>query len=130
MALLFFLAVSPFVPLLAAIYPGYVVPIILGSAVVIAAPLGIVLARALLRGVEDEFFEKYRKSERFYALAAAASQLGVIMATFGPGAMGTLGIVASAAGMLAAVCLLCKSSPAGNRRDVRFRTPADQRHLE
>ena len=46
MAFLFFLAVSPFVTFLADVYAGYVVPIILIGAFVIASPMGIVLTRA------------------------------------------------------------------------------------
>jgi hypothetical protein len=113
MALLFFLAGSPFVPLLAGIYPGHVTPIVLAGALVLAAPPGIVLARALQRGLEDELAERYRRSERSYFLAAAASQLGVVMVSLGRGAVGAPGIVLSAGGMLAAFWLLLKASPAG-----------------
>jgi hypothetical protein len=123
MALLFVLATSPFVPFLAAVYPGHVVPIILLGAVAIAAPLGIVFARSLLRGLEDELVERYRKSEVFYLLAASASQLGVVMASLTRGAVATLGIVMSAAGMLAAMWLLWKVSPAGSRRNRTLPAP-------
>jgi hypothetical protein len=130
MALLFILAESPFVLLLAGLYPGYVVAIVLVGAFVVAAPLGVVLAGALRGSSEDELAEKYRKSERLYFLAAAASQLGVIMTSLGRGAVGTPGLVVSAGGMLAALWLLLKASPAGSRRDARSPAPVDQGRLE
>jgi hypothetical protein len=130
MALLFFLAESPFVPVLAGLYPGYVAAIVLASAFVVAAPVGIVLARALQRGSEDELAEKYRKTERLYLLAAAASQVGAIMTGLGRGDLITPGIVVSAGGMLAALWLLIKASAEGFSRDAHPPTPADQGPLE
>jgi hypothetical protein len=130
MALLFFLAESPFVQLLAGVYPDHIVPIILAGALVIAAPPGIVLARALQRGLEDEFAENYRKLERFYVLAATASQVVVVMATLGRRTVGAPGLVVSAAGMSAALWLLLKAAPAGIRRDHGFPTPLDQGRLD
>jgi hypothetical protein len=130
LALLFFLAESPFVPLLAGLYPGYVVPIVLAGALAVSVPLGVVLAHALQRGLEDEFAEEYRKLERFYFLAAAASLVGVILASLGRGAIGTLGVVVSAGGMLAAGWMLLKAAPAVSRRDGRLAAPMDRGHLE
>ncbi len=87
LALVFFLGVSPFVPLLAKLYPGYVVPIVLAGSLIIGSPLGLALGHAVLRGLEDEFAEKYRRSERFYLLAAAASQGGLLLTSLGRGAV-------------------------------------------
>jgi hypothetical protein len=130
MALLFFLAESPFVPLLAGLYPGYVGAIVLAGAFVVAAPLGIVLARALREASEDELAENYRNSERLYFLAAAASQVGEIMTSLGRGAVTTPGIVVSACGMLAALWLLAKAAPEGSRRDARSPAPVEEGPIE
>jgi hypothetical protein len=124
-ALLFFLAVSPFVVFLAGQFPGHIVPIVLAGAVVISAPPGVVLARALQRGLEDELTAKYQQSERSFFLAAAASQVGVVAASVGRGAVGTLGIVIAAGAMMAATWLLVKTAPAGSRRADRFLASAD-----
>jgi hypothetical protein len=102
MALLFFLAGSPFVPLLAGVYPGQVIPIVLGGALALAAPPGGVVARA---------------QQRF-------------MASLGRGIVAGPGILLSAGGMLAAFWLLLKAAPAGDRRDAGFPTPLDQGGLE
>jgi hypothetical protein len=130
MALLFFLAESPFVSVPAGLYPGHVAAIVLTGALVVAAPLGIVIVRALRASSEEELAEKYRKSERLYFLTAAVSLVGVIMTSLGGGAVGTPGIVVSAAGMSAALWLLLKATPARGRRDSRFPIPADRGHLQ
>jgi hypothetical protein len=119
MAFLFFLAESPFAPLLAGRYPAYVVPIVLVGAPVIAAPLGIVVARALRRKREDELAETYRRLEGYYILAAIASQVGVVMASLGRGTVGTLGVVVSAGGTSAALWLLLKAASVGSARGAR-----------
>src|SRR6185312_11260958 len=92
MALLFFLAEGPFVPVLAGLYPGYVAALVLAGAFLVAAPLGIVLARALQRGSGDELAERYRKSERLYFLAAVTSQVGVVLTSLARGDGTTPGI--------------------------------------
>ncbi len=130
LAVLFVLAGSPFVTFLVGRFPGFAVPIVLAGAFVVSIPPGIVLARALQRSLEDEFAAKYRDSERYFFLAAAASQVGVLMAKLGRGTVGTLGIVASVGGMIAATWLLLKAAPAGIRRPGRFFAPADRDHLE
>jgi hypothetical protein len=130
LALLFFLAESPLIPLLAGLYPGYVVPIVLAGALVVSVPVGIVLAHALQRGLEGEFAEEYRKLERFYFLAAAASLAGVLMVSLGRGPIGTLGLIVSAGGMLAAGWMLLKAAPAGSRREGQLATPMDPGRLD
>lgn len=130
LALVFFLGVSPFVPLLAGLYPGYVVPIVLAGALIIGSPLGLALGHAVLRGLEDEFAEKYRRSERFYLLAAAASQGGLLLTSLGRGAVGALGLVLSSGGMLAAVWLLLKTSTEGDRHDSGFPASMDRGRLK
>jgi L-asparagine transporter-like permease len=130
MALLFFLAESPFVPVLAVLYPGYVAAIVLASAFFVAAPMGLVLARALQRGSEDELAERYRKSERLYVLAAAASQAGAILTSLGRRDVFTPGIVVSAGGMWVALWLLLKAPAEGFSRDAHPPTPMDHGPLE
>jgi hypothetical protein len=121
MALLSFLAEGPFVPLLVGLYPGYGEAIVLAGALVVAVPPGIVIARGVLAGSEDELAERYRALERHYLLAAAASQIGVMMTSLGRGAVGATGLVVSAGGMLSGLWLLRKAS-AGNRPGARFPT--------
>jgi hypothetical protein len=130
LAILFVLAASPFVPFLAALYPGYVVPIVLAGALVVSVPPGIVLSRALHRNQDDEFATNYQESERSFFLAAAASQVGVLMASLGRGVVGALGVVASAGGMMAAIWLLLRAAPTGSRRTERFLASADQDRLD
>lgn len=130
MALLFFLAESPFVSVLAGLYPGYIVAIVVASAIVVAAPVGIVLARALQRGSEDVLAERYRNSERLYILAASASQVGAIMTSLGRGDVITSGFVVSAGGMSAAVWLLLKAAAEAFSRDAPPPSPVDQGPLE
>ncbi len=130
MAFLFFLAGSPFVPLLAGVYTGHVVSIILAGAFVIAAPLGIVLTRSLQRSSVYELVDRYRELERFYLLAAIASQTGVLMARLGRGTVGTFGIAVSVAGMMTALWLLLRVSPAGSRQNAHYPSPMDQGRRE
>jgi hypothetical protein len=130
LAILFFLAGSPFVVFLAGRFPSHIVPIVLAGALVISAPPGAVLARALQRGLEDEFTANYLQWERSFFLAAAASQVGVLLAHLGPGAVGTLGIVVAAGGMMAATWLLLKAAPAGSHSAGRFLASADQDRFE
>ncbi len=118
MALLFFLAESPFAPLLGLRYPGHVAAIVLAGAVVVAAPMGLLLARAIRAGSEDQLAERYRKTEWSYLLAAAASLAGVILTIRGRGDLGASGILLSAGGMLTALWLLLHDRPAGSRPDA------------
>lgn len=124
-AVLFFLAGSPFVAFFAGLYPAFVVPIVLAGALVVSVPLGLVLFRAILTGREDEFAARYRKSERSFFLSAALSQVGLILSHPGRGAVGPVGVVVSAVGMLAAFWLLVKAAPAGGRPDAGILSPVD-----
>lgn len=112
MAFLFFLAESPLAPLLAHRFPDRVAAIVLVGALLIGTPPGIVLARALQRGAEDELAEDYRRSERSHGLAAAASLLGVLLATLGRPDLAALGLLIAAGGMVAASRLLLKAASA------------------
>jgi hypothetical protein len=125
LAALFYLAGSPFVAFFAGLYPDFVVPIVLAGALVVSVPLGLVLFRAMQTGREDEFAARYRKSERFFFLAAAVSQVGMILSHPGRGAVGPLGAVVSAVGMLAAFWLLMKAAPVGSRSDAGILSPVD-----
>ncbi len=88
-------------------------------------PLGLVLVRAMQTGREDELASRYRKSEWSFVLAAVVSQLGGFLSNPGRWAIGPLGIVVSAGGMLAVFWLLMKVAPAGSRHDSQLPTPAD-----
>ena len=130
LAFLFFLGVSPFVPLLARVYPGHVGTIVLAGAMIISSPLGFALGHAVLRGLEDEFAEKYRRSEHSYLLAAAASQGGLLLTSLGRGAVGAVGLVLSLGGMLAASWMLLKATTEGNRHDSGFPASMDRGRLK
>jgi hypothetical protein len=131
LAALFVLAGGPFVVFFAGRYPAYVVPIVLAGALVVSVPLGIVLVRAMQTGREEEFAARYRKSERYFFLSAVMSQVGALMSNPGRGAIGPLGVVVSAGGMLAVFWLLMKAAPVGTRRDAQLLAPVDPgRHLE
>jgi hypothetical protein len=130
LAILFFLSGSPFAIFLAGRFPSHIVPIVLAGALVISAPVGIVLTRALQKGLEGEFTANYLHWERSFFLAAAASQVGVLLAHVGRGAVGTMGIVVATGGMMAATWLLLKTAPASSRRAGRFLASADQDRFE
>jgi hypothetical protein len=131
LAALFFLAGGPFVAFVAGLYPNHVVPVVLAGALVVSVPLGLVLVRAMQTGREDEFAARYRKSERYFFLSAAVSQVGAILSNPGRGAIGPLGVVVSAGGMLAVFWLLMKAAPVGSRRDGQLLAPMDpSRRLE
>lgn len=124
LAVLFFLAASPFVAFLAESYPARVVPIVLVGALGVSLPVGVVLTRAMQQGLEEEFAARYRRVEAVFFLAAVASQAGAVLSSLGRGTVGGLGIVVSTVGMLAALWLLLKAAPAG-RRDADLLAPMD-----
>ena len=81
----------------------------------IMVPLGLLLARSIRDGSEDQFAEKYRRSEGSYLLAAAASLVGVILTTQGRADVGIPGLMISAGGMVAALWLLWNARPVRSR---------------
>ena len=117
-------------PLLANVYPGQIIAVVVVGAIILAAPLGIAVARALRRMLEDELADNYRRSERFYILAAAASQAGVLMASLGRGILATLGLMISAGGTIAAIALLLNTWPWGRRRYACSPDPADEKPVD
>ena len=112
MAFLSFLAESPLILFLAGGHPAHVAAIVLAGSLLVAAPPGIAVARAVQAGSEDGLAARYRESECLFVLAAAASQVGVIMAATGRGAVGPIGAVVAAGGTLAILQLILKSSTA------------------
>lgn len=115
LATLFFLAGVPFVAFFAGLYPAYVIPLVCAGALLVSVPLGLVLVRAMQMGREDEFAARYRKLEWYFFLAAAVSQVEVLMMSPRGGAAGTLGVVVSAGAMLASFWLLMKAAPVGSQ---------------
>lgn len=110
MSLLFLLAESPCVCLPAARAPDYVGVLVLVGAIVIASPAGIVVARALRGGMEEDLAESYRKVEWLFLAAAATSLAGVLLVSLGRPPFGLVGLGISAVGMVLAVGLLVGSA--------------------
>ncbi len=110
MSLLFLLAESPCVCLPAARAPDYVGVLVLVGAIVIASPAGIVVARALRGGMEEDLAESYRKVEWLFLVAAAASLAGVLLVSLGRPPFEAVGLGISAVGMVLAVGLLAASA--------------------
>lgn len=117
MALLFFLAESPLAYHLARHYPHHGAAIVLAGALVVAAPMAFLLARAIHGGLEGRVAEKYHKGEGRYLLAAAASLAGMVVTFVDRPHVGIVGVVLSTGGMLAALWLLFNAGPAGSRQD-------------
>jgi hypothetical protein len=124
LAILFFVAGCPFAAFFARLYPAYVVPIVLAAALIVSVPPGLLLVRAMRRGREDGIAARYRRSERGFFLAAAVSQLGLMLSSPGRGPIGALGVAISAGGMFAACWLLLKVAAVESRRD-RWLAPVD-----
>jgi hypothetical protein len=124
LAVFFFLAASPSVAFIAALFPAHVVPIVLVGALGVSLPVGVVLVRAMQQGLEEEFAGRYRKLEAVFFLTAAVSQIGWILSISGRGTAGALGLLVSTFGLLAACWLLLKAAPAG-QPDADLLAPMD-----
>jgi hypothetical protein len=125
LAIFFFLAGGPFAAFCAGLFSTLVVPIVLVGALVLSVPLGLVLARALRSGREEEFMARCRKHEWAFFVAAVVSQVGLIVAWPGRGPMGSLGVILSAGGMLAAFGLLVRLAAMEGQRDGQVLAPVD-----
>lgn len=125
LATLFFLTASPVVALLANAHRAHVGPIVLFGALAVGTPVGLLLGRAMQRGLEEEFAARYRRSEGAFFLTAAVSQVGMLVR--GQGVVGMLAIAVSACAILAACWLLLKAAPAGAGRAARALAPNEGR---
>ncbi len=127
MALFFFLAESPCVLMVAAAYPAHVSAIIVGGAIILAVPPGVVIARMLRSRSIVEFSEGYRRLEWLFVLASVTSLAGVWMTgNWRP----PVGIAVSSVGMVGALGLLLKSLSARDDRLNGFSAPTDRGRQE
>lgn len=126
MSLLFLLAESPCVYLPAARAPDYVGVMVLVGAIVIASPAGIVVARALRGGVEEDLAASYRKVEWLFLLAAATSLAGVLLVSLGRPSFERVGLGISAVGMVLAAGMLVGSARWHGRPGGRISIPMER----
>jgi hypothetical protein len=119
LAILFYLTGSPIAAFFAGLLPDHVAPIVVVGALLVSVPLGVTLVRVMQLGREEEFAERYRKSEWSFVGTAVVSQIGVILARSARPSVACLGLAVSAIGLLFAFGLLLKAAPVHGLRDAR-----------
>jgi hypothetical protein len=121
LAILLYLAGSPVFTFFARLLPAHVAPIVVTGALLMSVPLGVLLVRVMSLGREEDFAERYRKSEWSFVGTAVVSQIGVILASSSRPSVICVGLAFSAIGLPVAFGLLLRAAPVHGLRDTRSR---------